>query len=149
MKNITIEKEDIEYLKAYHELQYERIDKLEGQRFNFANLILTLSTFALTFGYKDASIQLENGVQKAIIPLLLIVSNIVAIIYINKTRAFIKMHQERAETARELYAPVLNQINNKVKKVDSNKDLFKRSNLHVYLHALFILIAICIAIYSF
>ncbi|MCB9826673.1 hypothetical protein H6804_00130 [Candidatus Nomurabacteria bacterium] len=149
MKKIEINKGDIEHLKEYHQLQYERIDKLEEQRFNFANLILTLGTFALTFGYKDASIGFNNAIQKIAIPLLLLISNIAAIIFIFKTREFIKMHQKRAEIARELYAPVLNQINENVTKIDSGKDIIKRSNLHIYLHGLFIIIALSILIYGF
>ena len=140
---------DIESLKAYNQLQYDRIDKLENQRFSFANLILTLSTGALTLGYPNTTTPTSNLVQEIVIPLMIFLGNFMAIMYIHKSRGFIKMHQERAEKARDLYSPILNQLNKEVKKVNSNKDIFRRSNLHIYLHVLFMCISLGLLIHSF
>lgn len=108
------EEEKREVIREYTSIQYDRIDQLQAQRFNFSNLILGLSGAALAFSYPDQfSPDTQNPVQQFLIPIFLILANLFAIVFIFKTRRYIKMHQKRANIAREQFGPLLNEINNK------------------------------------
>lgn len=135
-----------ENFRMYHQLQYDRIDRLESKRETFSNLIITISIAVFTFAYSK-----ESGLEKQgdyALPILIILVNVVAIIFAAQSRYFIKMHQRRAEIAREMFAPALNLINDQVDKKDGNKDYFNRNRLYILLHILFIIAAIVYVITS-
>jgi hypothetical protein len=89
-----------------------------------------------------ADINKLNIVNAVGLPIAIIISNIFAMLYTSRSRRFIKMHQKRAEKAREIFSPELNKINKSIPKIDSNRDIFNRTRLQIYLHVLLITIAL-------
>lgn len=122
-----------EAFRLYYQIQFDRIDKLETKRENFCNFVLTLSSVIIAF-----SLSVDNRLPKYtnVIIILILLINLAAIIFIRKTRPFIKMHQKRAEVAcrANKKANAFYLINKEVGKVNSNDDIFNRSNLYTYLH---------------
>jgi len=139
------ESEQFANFRMYHQSQYERIDKLEARREFFSNFVITLSSAIFVIGFSD--IAKLNAVNGTLLPSMIVLMNWVSIIFIRKSRIFIKMHQDRAKGAREMFAPELNQINQKVGKIDSGKDRFRREMLYIYVHILIIVITISASIY--
>lgn len=129
-------KDDSSYFDSYHQLQYDRIDKLETKRENFCNYIITITSgiFAITFNYLD-KLDLKNSI---FIFLFVLIINSISIIFICKTRPLIKMHQNRARLARKDYLGVLGKINDLVPKPESSKDYFRRDLIYTYLHIIMI-----------
>jgi len=145
-ENLPLNSErDYESFKMLHALQYERISKLEGQENYISTFVSGLST--ITISYSFSTNKALNFITGFLLPLIFIAANIIASIYISKTRKFIKMHQNRAKAMREKFAPSLQDIYNKVKKEDSDKDKFNRRQQMKYLHYLIALIAFAIIIY--
>jgi hypothetical protein len=134
---IKMDKEDF---RMYHQLQYERISQLEQQRLTMTNFVIGISLLAFTFGFSDFSNL--NLVTAIGLPVAIIISNLFAMLYTSRSRKFIKMHQKRAEKARELYSKDLNRIYESVPKVESEHDFFSRARLQIYLHLLLIAIAL-------
>lgn len=133
-----LEDQDYENFRAYHGLQYDRIDKLESRREIFNSLVLSASLGIITFGFsKDSNFNLFTVF--GVFPIL-ILSNFAAIMFSKRTRILVKMHQKRAEIARDIYAPRFNNINRQVGKIDSSNDIFNRTNLYIYLHWLTIFV---------
>ena len=131
---------EYENFRMYHQLQYDRMDKLENRREIFNNIVLTISLAIITFGFsKESQINLWTGIGLSII---LILANIGAIFFSKRSLEFFKMHQARAKAAREKYAPELNEINKQIGKRDSNKDPFSRTKLYIYIHELTIAVII-------
>lgn len=126
--------------RMYHQLQYDRIAQLEQQRLTMTNFVIGLSIISFSFAFSD--INKLNIINAIGLPIVIIISNIFAMLYTSRSRKFIKMHQKRAEKAREIFSPRLNIISNEVPKIDSNRDLFNRTRLQIYLHVLLIIIAI-------
>lgn len=98
------------YIQMYYEHQYDRINKLEEQRLALTNIVITVSIVAFTFGFDNQIINLTpiTGIG---IPVLIILFNIFAIIFINNCDIFIDLHQKRASRILELFAYDLNEIN--------------------------------------
>lgn len=131
---------EYENFRMYHQLQYDRMDKLENRREIFNNIVLTISLAIITFGFsKESQINLWTGIGLSII---LILANIGAIFFSKRSLEFFKMHQARAKAAREKYAPELNEINKQIGKRDSDKDPFSRTKLYIYIHELTIAVII-------
>ena len=129
MKNMTQrkipEEQEFENFRMYHQLQYDRIDKLESRRENFSNFIITISAGIYLIGFQNLSdLNLVTGL---FLPIMVIIVNISAIIFADRSRHYVKMHQERAKNARAEYAPQLNVISSQVEKIDSSKDFFRRN----------------------
>lgn len=126
----------------YHQLQYDRIDKLESRRESFSNLVLTLNVGILTFGFlKEYNV--EEIIQNLLL-LLIIVINTIAYSFIRQSIIFIENHQNRARLALSLYDPVLDSISVRFREKQSKFRLFRRNNLYIYLHLFFGLVAFCL-----
>jgi hypothetical protein len=97
-----------EFFNAYHALQYDRMSKLESQE-NYVTTFVTgisAATIAISLDNSD-SLTIVTGL---FVPLAFFFLNLLAIVYIRKTRKFIKLHQKRAEEARRQFAPSLNDL---------------------------------------
>lgn len=130
--------QEYENFRAYHSLQYERIDKLESRREIFNSIVLTASLGVITFGFsRDSKVNLYTTSGLA---LIIVLANLIAIVFSRRSFEFVKMHQERAKVARTIYAPEFNEINDIVGKRDFKKDWFRRTNLYIYLHLLTIVV---------
>ncbi|WP_343634454.1 hypothetical protein [Fluviicola sp.] len=125
-----------ENFRLFYQNQYDRIDKLETKRENLCNYVLTVSTAIIGFylSTKNHSIPYTN-----LLVVFVCAVNLIAIVFIRKTRPFIKMHQKRASLASKSNANEFNRIKKHVGKVDSDEDFFNRNRLYIYLHILIIL----------
>ena len=130
---------DDNYVRMFYDHQYERMAKLEEQRLSMTNYVLTISALAFTFGFKDQnSITLINGLG---LPLVIIVANLFAIVYIDRSGKFMYIHRERAHEILKNFAPELDTLNEKYK--DPKKGLLGgRTKLQKLVHVLFVLIAL-------
>ena len=126
-----------ENFRFFYQTQFDRIDKLETKRENFCNFVLTLSSAIIVF-----SLSTENRLIQYVNFLIVLICliNLTAIVFIVKTRPFIKMHQKRADLASQHNEVSFNNIKETVPKPNSDGDLINRSNLYVYLHSAIILI---------
>jgi hypothetical protein len=102
---------DIGYVSMYYQNQYDRIAKLENLRLSITNVVITLSVVSFTFSFSGA--QPLNKITGVILPILLIISNLFAIIYIAITYQTISVHLRRAKTVLIEFAPELNEISKK------------------------------------
>lgn len=110
------------------------MDKLESRREVFSSLVLTASLGLITFAFtKDSQINIVILIALAV---TMIFANWIAIKFAERTYKLFKMHQNRAEEARNVYAPKLNEINNKVGKPDAKTDWLSRPKLYGYLHGI-------------
>lgn len=129
-----------ENFRLFYQIQYDRIDKLETKRENFCNYIITISSALVVFGFaKPNEIALES---KNLILSFIILINILVIVFIDKTRLWVKMHQDRANKASSKYVIEFNEINDSVGKAESDRDLFRRSRIYTYVHCLIIVMSI-------
>jgi len=102
---------DDNYVRMYFEHQYDRMAKHEDNRLAITNYVLTVSALAFTFGYQNATqITIITGIG---LPVIVMLVNIFAILYIERTAEFMNVHQDRARTLLEIYAPELQKINQK------------------------------------
>ena len=133
-----VDKEDF---RMYYQHQYERMSQLEQQRLIFTNLILGLSL--LSFSVAFADISKLNVLNAGGLPIAVIISNWIAILFNRRSRSFIKMHQARAEKALEIFAPELDRISRQIASpINSNRDWFRRAALQNYVHIAVMLIAL-------
>jgi hypothetical protein len=132
---------DKEDFRLYYQHQYDRMKELEQQRLIMTNVIVTISVLSFSLAFTDISkLNLVSGVG---LPILVIVSNLIAIRWNQRTRAFIKMHQKRAHAALEVIAPEVEALDRSIPKpFDGDKDIFRRPALQNYLHVLLIIISI-------
>jgi len=135
---------DLELFKALHALQYDRIAKLESQENYITTFVTGLST--ITLAYAFSGIKTLTKLSGILLPLIFVISNIVAILYIKKTRKFVKLHQERAKQMRSTYAQKFQEIYESFPKHDSNKDWFNRTNYFVVLHILISMIGVSVIV---
>ena len=135
---------DQENFRNLHALQYDRIGKLESQENYISSFVTGLSTITIALSFITESF--NEKLKFLVLPLIFTISNLIAILYIQKTRKFIKIHQERAEKMRNSFAPNFQILYGKVKKPNSEKDLFNRTNYMSLLHLIIGLIGIGIAI---
>lgn len=135
---------DSENFRLFYQIQYDRIDNLETKRENFCNYIITISSALVVFTFTEPNkIILESRI---LLLIFIILINILSIIFIDKTRLWVKMHQDRANEASSKYAIEFNQIKDSIGKAESNKDFFRRSRIYTYIHCLIIIISIIITI---
>jgi hypothetical protein len=130
---------DDNYVRMYYEHQYERMAKLEEQRLSMTNYVLTISALAFTFGFKDQTfITVINGIG---LPLVIIVANLFAIVYIDRSGKFLYLHRKRAHEILKNFAPELDAYNEKYS--DPKKGIFGgRTKIQKLLHILLILLAL-------
>jgi hypothetical protein len=115
--------------------------ELEQQRLTMTNVIVGLSVLAFSLAFSDISkLNIVNAVG---LPVVVGFANMIALLYTRRSRAFIKMHQERAHKALATFAPEVEELDRQVPKpFDSSKDKFRRPSLQGYLHVLLILVAL-------
>lgn len=148
-KSVSANGTDFEYIRMYYEHQYERVAKNEESRLTITNYVLTVSALAFTFGYQNtAQLTIINGIG---LPLIVLLVNIFALLYIERTTEFAKAHQDRARAILEVYAPELYELNQKYTWRKGNFLRTKRG-MQKGIHFLLILVAfmpIAIYIYQF
>jgi hypothetical protein len=107
-KNIQNDPSETDFVAVYYQNQYDRVAKLETLRSSITAVIttLTVGTFAFTFS-GDQSLNIVTGV---ILPIILIISNLFAILYIAITYQTISAHLRRANKVLRQYAPKLSKI---------------------------------------
>lgn len=127
-----------EFIRMYYEHQYDRMAKLEEQGLTISNIVITINVVAFTFGFtnmKDVNIITGLG-----LPLMMIISNFFAIIYIWCSSIFIRLHQARAKRVTEKYAQDLFKIDKEYPNPWRGA-LGKRREIQLAIHILLILIA--------
>ncbi len=127
-----------EFVRMYYEHQYDRLAKHESYRLTLTNYVLTISALVFTFGYQNTTqLTVINGIG---LPLIIIIANIFAIGYIDRTMDFMNTHQNRAREVLNRYAPELSEIN---ALHTWRKSGFIRSRIRIEkgIHQLLILIA--------
>jgi hypothetical protein len=105
---------DKEDFRLYYQHQYDRIKELEQQRLIMTNVIVSISVLSFSLAFTNTSeLNLVNGVG---LPLMVIIANLIAIFWNQRTRAFIKMHQKRAHAALNFIAPQLEELDKSIPK---------------------------------
>jgi hypothetical protein len=136
----------------YHQLQYDRIDKLETKRENFSNYVLTISSGIFILGASNHE-DMNLAISFVIFVFGLCI-NIIGILFIKDTMPFIAMHQQRARKIREEYDERFNKINESVFNPNPQIKIFKKSypfnrhNIYILLHWVIIFFFAFIPIYS-
>lgn len=102
--------------------------------------IVTISVLSFSLAFTDISkINLVSGIG---LPTVVIIANLIAIRWNQRTRAFIKMHQKRAHAALDVIAHEVEALDRSIPKpFDSDKDIFRRPALQNYLHVLLIVVS--------
>ena len=130
-------------IQMYYDHQYQRFDKHEEQRFLFTNIVLSISALVITFGYDDLSnFSAINGIG---LPLIIILCNIFAMIYIRNSRDWTRTHKLRAKKILELYARELYKLDLTTPESYPIRKL-GRWDIHFLLHVLFIIIFLVIIV---
>ncbi|MBN1449747.1 MAG: hypothetical protein JW963_01935 [Anaerolineales bacterium] len=145
IKSTKTEQNDADFVRMYYEHQYDTMTKHEDNRLAMTNYVLTVSALAFTFGYQNAAqISIITGIG---LPTIIILVNIFAILYIERTADFMKVHQDRARAILEIYAPELKKINEKLTWRKGNFLRTKRG-MQKGIHFLLILVALIpVAVY--
>lgn len=132
----TASEDNLELFKTLHALQYDRMSKLESQENYITTFVTGLSTITILLT-KD---EIHKGAKSTALCIIFILTNIIAILYIQKTRTYIKMHQARAEAFRINFAKEFQLI---LETISKPKDkYFNRTNLFSILHALIALVGL-------
>ncbi|KAA9338842.1 hypothetical protein [Adhaeribacter soli] len=160
--------EEYENYRMFYLLQFDRIDKLETKRENFCNYVLTISSAIYVAGF--AFLEKLDFENLYILACFVILINFASILFVWKTRPWVKLHQERAKLASEKYSKKLLKIEGKAEKLvkdryigknfltkyyykktysfNSDQDWFRRSLIYVYLHFLIIVLSFISIPYS-
>ncbi len=138
-KSTDTKRTDSDYVQMYYEYQYDRISKHEDNRLTLTNYVLTISTLAFTFGYQNATqLTIINGIG---LPVIVILLNIFALLYIERTKEFMDVHQDRARVILKLYAPELQRLNEEHIWRKGNF-LHTKRGMHKGIHYLLVLVAL-------
>jgi len=127
------------YVRMYFEHQYDRIKKNEDQAMNISNVVFTITALMLTFGFNNQ--QLFGSTLILFLPLIIIIANVFAILYVRENTRWIKVHQIRAKLILETYTPELYSLD-KENTAPPMKGIVGRSATQYLFHALFITIAL-------
>lgn len=129
--------------KEIYKLQYERIAQHENQRLAFSSLVVAITTGALAWVAAEKTI--PNAFQMLVLVVLLILINYMAILFVDKSRFWIKHHQKRAKNLLALGPPAVIAAIGSVDKIESNDDKKRRPNLQRNLHKYLI---VCTVVYA-
>jgi hypothetical protein len=129
---------DPSYVRMYYEHQYDRIKKNEDQAMNISNIVFTITALILTFGFNNQ--QLFGSMLILFLPVIIIIANVFAILYIRENTRWIKVHQIRAKLILETYVPELYSLD-KDNTAPPMKGIVDRSTTQYLFHILFITIA--------
>ena len=130
---------DPSYVRMYYEHQYDRIKKNEDQAMNISNIVFTVTAVILTFGLSDK--QSFNPTLILFLPIVIIIANVTAILYMRENTRWIRAHQRRAKRILEIYTPELFSLD-KETSAPPIKATLDRSNTQYLIHTLFIVIAL-------
>ena len=122
-----------EYVRMFYEHQYDRMKAIEGQRWSFTNIVVSLSVLAFTFGFQNQStLTIINGV---VLPVLIAILNLFAALYVWRTLNYIRVHQQRAYAILDKYARELFELHS---KHPQQRDPFHLglSNIQLIIHIL-------------
>ena len=128
-----------DYIRMYYEHQYDRIKKNEDQAMNVSNVVFTVTAVILTFGFSNK--QSFSSILILFLPIVIIIANVTAILYIRENTRWIRAHQLRAKRILETYTPELFSLD-KETSAPSIKATLDRSNTQYLIHTLFIVIAL-------
>jgi amino acid transporter len=141
-------KADKEDWRIYYKLQYDRIAHHEQQRLTFSNIIVAITAFLVTFGFpfNNNTFLYVNIVMTSAFAIII---NIGAIIFIDKSRHWIKFHQERARKIGEIAFSDISEEMSNVSKIDSDFDLWNRTEIQKLTHKVIIILLIVYPIILF
>lgn len=126
-----------EYVRMYYEHQYDRMAKLEDQRLTITSVVITISIVAFTFGFSNTEdLTALNGLG---LPIVMVLSNLLAIAYIVHSADVIRAHSQRAKQVLELYAQDLYQLD---KSIQWSRRLPERWKTQLFIHIILILTAL-------
>lgn len=128
-----------DYIRMYYEHQYDRIEKNENQAMNISNIVFTITALILTFGFNSK--QSFGSILILFLPLVIIIANVTAILYIRENTRWIKAHQIRAKLILETYTPELYSLD-KENTAPPMKGIVDRSTTQYLIHTLFIVVAL-------
>lgn len=129
--------------EAYHKLQYERIAQHENQRMQFSGMVAGGSVAVFAFLASGTHHILGTAVVCAAVVLI----NIAAAFFVDKSRAWVRFHQKRARRILEHHnKDLLDLIDSDCenRKPDSDRDRDRRTELQKRLH--FALVAMAAAL---
>ena len=102
-----------DFVRLYYEHQYDRMKALEEQRLTITNIVISLSVVAFTFGFQNLNdITIINGIG---LPVLIIVLNLFAALYIWRTLQYIRVHRHRAKIVLGRYSKEMIEIDSEHK----------------------------------
>ena len=138
-KDTKLKPTDADFVRMYYEHQNDRVTKHEDNRLAMTNYVLTVSALAFTFGYQNiGSLTIITGIG---LPLIIMLVNIFAVLYIERTAELIHTHQDRAHAILAIYAPELQELNEKHVSRKGNLLRTKRG-MQKAIHLLLILVAL-------
>lgn len=141
--NVKSKSEDVnpDYVRMYYEHQYDRINKHEDRALSISNIVLTISALVITFGLNNR--QSFGSVFVFFLPVILIVANLFAILYVYVGGKWIHSYRTRAKRILEMHAPELYALD--IQTVASRTKYGRRTFQYV-IHVMFILIAVILII---
>lgn len=126
------------YVQMYYVHQYDRMNELEKERLTLTNIVVTISIVAFTFGFTNLqNLTVINGIG---LPVLIILFNAFAIIYVRHVARIIDTHGNRAKQILDEYAKAIFQLDKSMPWF--RRGLLSRTNIHVLIHILIILTAL-------
>jgi hypothetical protein len=129
---------DGDYIRMYYEHQYDRVGKLESMRLSITNVVITLSVASFTFVFSnDQPLNILSGV---VLPVILIVSNIFAVVYIFMSLKVIRSHVNRARIVLSEFASPLIKINDQ-ERPPKWTDKFNIAVNQIFFHILLIVLS--------
>jgi len=126
-----------DYVRMYFDHQYDRIEKNENQAMTISNIVFTVTAAILAFGFNN---QQSLGSKVILfLPLVIIVANVTAILYIRENTRWIRAHQIRAKRILETYTPELYSLDQETSAPPIIGAL-NRSITQYLIHSIFIII---------
>lgn len=142
-KKSTPKKVSEPFVLAYYEHQYDRMGKLEQYRLTMTNIVVTVSVVAFTFGFDSSkNLTLTTGL---VLPFVVVVANIFAAIYVERTRSWIGTAERRAKRTLELYADSLYDLD-KTTFEPYHPKAISLWKIQLFLHVLLVVAAIVPAV---
>jgi amino acid permease len=129
---------DVELIRMYYEHQYDRIGKNEDQALAISNIMLTISALIVTFGFGNR--QSFGAILVLFLPVIIIVANLFAILYIAENDKWIKLHRTRAQRVIENYASELHKLNKEIARPHNQG--MSRKRIQSLIHYLFICLGV-------
>lgn len=130
--------DELEYARIYYAHQYERMAKLEDQRLMITNIVITLSVLVLTIVVSSSqTLELLPNIE---LHVLVALANLFAIIFIWRTLPYVRVHQDRAKTVLERYAPDLAELD-KSRPMPGGSGRWGLGKIQLLIHLILILLA--------